>query len=97
MLNFVSVRSIARIRREGDFSQSTYIYYCADVITLCTHCLYLVTLIPARNGTHAAYNRMFYREQHQAPMQVQWTCLSFLLVASITSTILILFFFLVSE
>lgn len=69
MLNVVSVRSFARIIREGDAAHSTYIYYYADIISLCTHCLYLFTIIPGKNGTHAAYNRMIYREQHQGAVQ----------------------------
>lgn len=76
MLNVVSVRSVARIIREGDPAHSTYIYYYADIISLCTQCLYLFTLIPGRSGTHAAYNRMIYREQHQGAVQVQFECYS---------------------
>lgn len=68
VFNIVSVRSLARIIREGNASQSVYIDYYADLINLCTHFLYLCTLLPGRGGTHAAYNRM-YTEYYQRVIQ----------------------------
>ncbi len=70
VFNIVSVRSLARIIREGNAAQSVYTQYYADLISLCTHALYLFTLLPGRGGTHAAYNRM-YTEYYQQVIQVQ--------------------------
>ncbi|KAK3914649.1 Multidrug resistance-associated protein 7 [Frankliniella fusca] len=68
VLNIVSVRSLAREIREGNASQSVFTDYYADLISLCTHVVYLLTLLPGRGGTHAAYNRM-YSEYYQRVIQ----------------------------
>lgn len=72
VLNVVSVRSLARIIREGSTSHSMVIHYYADIVCLCIHFLYLVTLLPGKGGTHAAYNRMYYREHIQRSVQVEF-------------------------
>lgn len=69
MLEIVSVRSLARIIREGNSTQAAYVTFYGNIISLCTHALYLLTLVPGRGGTHAAYNRTVYREFYERVVQ----------------------------
>lgn len=71
VLYMVSVRSLARMIREGNPTPALYIHYYADIIGLCTYILYLFTFVPGRGGTHVAFNRMYYQDYYQRVVQVQ--------------------------
>lgn len=69
VLNIVSLRSYARIIREGTPERSLSIHFYADIGSFLTHFFYFVTLFPGKGGTHAAYNRMYYEDYYRRVVQ----------------------------